>query len=479
MNKTLKLINLTVLAFLFTACVGDLWTPDDMKEPGKGDGTENPDNPDNPSTPSSNEDPAYVWDMSAVPHITLTVPLDQWNALLDYYDKDNKTKEYVKCDVQFRKGEDLFTVKEAGMRMRGNTSRRRPENGNGHHVANNTDWNHFHIGLNFRKYYKDKEHKIKGINKMNLKWFNNDPSYVREPFCFDLFERAGVWTAAYESYCRLSIQVEGDAKPAYYGVYTMIEPYDNKYLERRVDKFGDATGNLWKCTWVQGPAELKATDDWLFGQDDNVHEYTYELKETGADFATAKAQLVDFIKKLSGKGDESFKKWIPTVCDVELLLRTYAVNVAVGMWDDYWNNGNNYYLYFNSQDLTDYQVFMIPYDYDNTLGTSNCYDPATQNPLDWGDRGTLIERLLKIPEYKKIYVDCLKELVNPSYGLMDYNSASSRIQNWQNMIGPYVSNDTGQDNEIKDEPAGWSNYKYLIMGEGGYLKRKAQTINSL
>ena len=273
--------------------------------------------------------------------------------------------------------------------------------------------------------------------------------------------------------------MEGDSKPAYYGVYTMIEPYDNKYLERRVDKFGDATGNLWKCTWVQGPAELKATDNWLFGQDDNVHEYTYELKETGSDFATAKAQLVDFIKKLSGKGDESFKKWIPTVCDVELLLRTYAVNVAVGMWDDYWNNGNNYYLYFNSQDLTDYKVFMIPYDYDNTLGTSNCYDPATQNPLDWGDRGTLIERLLKIPEYKKIYVDCLKELVNPSYGLMDYNSASSRIQNWQNMIGPYVSNDTGQDNEIKDEPAGWSNYKYLIMGEGGYLKRKAQTINSL
>ena len=121
MNKTLKLINLTVLAFLFTACVGDLWTPDDMKEPGKGDGTENPDNPDNPSTPSSNEDPAYVWDMSAVPHITLTFPLDQWNALLDYYDKDNKTKEYVKCDVQFQKGEDLLSVKEAGMRIRGNT----------------------------------------------------------------------------------------------------------------------------------------------------------------------------------------------------------------------------------------------------------------------------------------------------------------------------------------------------------------------
>ena len=111
-----------------------------MNEPASPD---NPENPGSPSTPSSNEDPAYVWDMDAVPHITLTVPVEEWNALLDYYDKDNKTKKYVKCDVQFQKGEDLFTVKEAGMRIRGNTSRRRPENGNGPHVTDNTDWNHF------------------------------------------------------------------------------------------------------------------------------------------------------------------------------------------------------------------------------------------------------------------------------------------------------------------------------------------------
>ena len=69
--------------------------------------------------------------------------------------------------------------------------------------------------------------------------------------------------------------------------------------------------------------------------------------------------------------------------------------------------------------------------------------------------------------------------MNPSYRLMDYNSASSRIQNWQKMIGPYVSNDTGQDNVVKDEQAGWSSYNYQIIGEGGYLKRKAQTINNL
>ena len=108
-------------------------------------------------------------------------------------------------------------------------------------------------------------------------------------------------------------------------------------------------------------------------------------------FEDAKAQLQDFIAKLNGKSDESFKKWISEVCDVELLMRTYAVNVAVGMWDDMWNNGNNYYLYFNSLDKLNYKVFFIPYDYDNTLGTSNCYDPAKQNPTQWGGMGKLME----------------------------------------------------------------------------------------
>lgn len=477
-DKMKQLFNhFSALAFsiaLLTSCNTSIWTPDGKDDP------DDPSIPSNPSNPSSSADPDYFWDMDALPEITLEVPLAEWNTFLSNFDKDNKTKEYIHCDVTFKKGSDVFTVRDAGMRMRGNTSRRHPESGGSGHISGNTDWHHFHIGLNFHKFNKDKEHKIKGINRVNLKWFNNDPSYIREVFCFDLFRRAGVWTASRESFCRVYIHVAGDDKPAYYGVYAMIEPYDNKYLERNAERYGNKiTGNLWKCTYPSSPADLKSTDDRLFGQDDNMHDYTYELKETGADFATAKAQIQDFIKKLNGKGEESFKKWIAEVCDVELLLRTYAVNVAVGMWDDYWNNGNNYYLYFDSQDMLSYKVYMLPYDYDNTLGTSNCYDPATRNPLDWGDKGDLIERLLRFDDYRKIYVDCLKELVAPGSGLMDYESASSRINLWHQKIQPYVSNDTGEDMEIKDQPAGWSNYHYPILGDGGYLKTKAATINSL
>ena len=444
-----------------------------------GDGEENEGTEITPGETPADEGLAYVWDESVIPEITISVSLDEWNRLLSLFDQNNNTKEYIHCDVRYDKAGDVTEIKDAALRLRGNTSRRRPEgNGGESHVKDNADWKHCHFGLNLRKYVKDDAHEIHGIRKMNLKWFKDDPCYVREVFCYDLFRRAGVWTAAHDVYCRVWLHVEGDSKPAYYGVYEMIEPYDNKYLEKREELFGSADGNLWKCSW---PANLDDANANI-GEDDNVNEYTYELKETGGNFADAKAQLQDFILKLKGKGEDSFYKWIKEVCDVELLLKTYAVNVAVGMWDDLWNNGNNYYLYFNSLDKYAYKVFLIPYDYDNSLGTSNQYDAAKQDPYNWGDRGLLIERLMRFEEFRNIYRDELKRLVDPANALMDPTTAVNRILGWQKTISPYISNDTGEDMEIKDEPASWGqvgNYRLMTLGSNNYFTVKAQTINAM
>lgn len=453
-----------------------------------------PSTPSNPGTGTSSlaESVAYVWDESTFPEIRLTVKEDEWNKMLKTFDQNNKTKQYFKGDVSFFNGTKTFEFNEAGWRLRGNTSRRRPEgNGGEVHKRDNADWHHVHLQFNFRKYHKDSAHTIGGVRKVHVKWAKDDPSYVREMYCYDLFRRYGVWTAINDIYCRLWIHVEGDKQPAYYGVYEMLETIDDEYLEVRSDLFGGHKGNLWKCSYTEkGPADLKEySNDAKFGLDqDTDEEWPYELKTEHNSFSSAKAQLVDFMQKLNSKSGQDLHDWLGEVIDIPLFLKTYAVNVTVGMWDDYWNNGNNYYMYFNASGTSGYKFYFIPYDYDNTLGTSQnvcrIEDSGTCTPLKWGSNSMypLVNKIIQFEDYKALYVGYLKELVDSSNSYFDQHASAARIRAWHSKISPYVSNDTGEDMEIKDRPASWSNkghYRLLEDSNNNFFKVKKDTYNSI
>jgi len=428
----------------------------------------------------------YVWDNDVIPELHINVSLDEWNRLLALYDANAYTTQYVTASVTFTKGSETTVINDVGLRLKGNTSRRRPEGWYGQmHERDNTDWHHAHFGLNLRKYVDDDAHTIQGVRKLHLKWFKDDPMYVREMFCYELFRRAGVWTAIRDNYCRLWLHVEGDSKEAYYGVYELMEPIDKRYVKDRKERFGSDKGYLWKCRNSAAGLNNPTGDIWYDDDSDDRHAYTLETQTE--EFDNARAQLVDFMDKLSHLSDNEFYSWIQQATDIDLLLKTYAVNVAVGMWDDYWNNANNYYIYFNGKDLTGYQFFLIPYDYDNTLGTSlRCGvqdDAGRQSPLHWGnDNNPLIARILKFSDFKAKYVAYLKELINEKNALMDRRSSQARIRAWQSRISQYIDNDTGEDTFIEDKPASWGNhseYNLLKTDNANFFNVKAASINSL
>ncbi len=422
----------------------------------------------------------YVFDIEYLPEIHLTIPLTEWNVLLNAYDQNPDTDKYISCSVIMDKGGEACKVDSAGLRLRGNTSRRRPEGNNGErHQSGNTNWHHCHYGLNLRKFVKDGFHDWRGVRKMYLKWLKDDPTYVREIYCYDLFRRFNIWTAINDSYCKLYIQIEGDKDESYLGVYEMMEVIDTQYLKNRKNEFGGSNGNLWKCKYG-----ANLSDTGVSMGVDGEGEFVYTLHSNEDSLDLARVQLIDFIKKLKGKGDSSFYSWIKQVCDVELLLRTYAVNVVVGMWDDYWNNKNNYYLYFNNTDKYNYQFFFIPYDYDNTLGTSaNCgvqIDAGRQDPYNWGStENLLIYRLLKFEDFRSIYRQALNELINPQNSLFYYTTSIERINKWQSLIRHNLENDTNEDEILLDQPASWGNhgeYRLLDTGENNFFKVKATSI---
>ena len=286
-------------------------------------------NDDEPYFPKPmKEGVAYVFDIEAIPEINITIKSDDWNLLLEKYDANKYVKDYIKCDFSFNKNGKTTHISEDGLKLHGNTSRIRPEGVIGQKHDECAKFNHCHYMVNLRKYVKDDEHELEGVRKMNLKWFHNDPSYVREIYCYDLFKRYNIWTISDCSYCRISLQVNEET-PVYLGVYGMFETVDKQYLNRRKELFGSSSGFLWKCTGVG----LNDISDNLFSIDDNTVDHPYELKEETDEFDAAKEQFQSFINKFQTLEGESFINWIESVCDVNLLLKTYAVNVAVGMWD--------------------------------------------------------------------------------------------------------------------------------------------------
>ena len=428
----------------------------------------------------------YVWDNNVIPEVHLDVSLNEWNRLLSLYDANAFTTQYVMGTISFIRDGETTVIDSVGIRLKGNTSRRRPEGWNGEtHHKDNTDWHHAHFGVNMTKYADDDAHTIQGVRKLHLKWFKDDPMYVREQFCYELFRRAGVWTAIRDNYCRLWLHVEGDSQEAYYGVYELLEPIDKRYVKDRKNQFGSSNGYLWKCR--NGASGLNNPNGDIWYDDDTDDRHAYTLQTQTEEFDSAKVQLQDLMNKITGLNDAQFYTWIQQATDVDLLLKTYAVNVAVGMWDDYWNNANNYYLYFNSKHLHDYKFFFIPYDYDNTLGTSmrcgNQDDAGRQNPLHWGnDNNRLIARILKFDDFKAIYIQHLKFLVTQGNAMMDRQSAQARIRAWHKRIAAYINNDTDEDTTIEDKPATWGNhseYNLLKSNSDNFFTVKAASITPL
>lgn len=421
-------------------------------------------------TPDQKRNLDYLFDIDAVPTITITLTEKDWNQYLTNFDNNPNNRTYVPAQFTFSKGNDTYHRDSVGLRPRGNTSRRRPE-GNWWeaHSRSNADWHHAHFGVRFTEY--ETGERFFGMDRMVLKWFNNDPSYCREVFCYDLFRRFDCWAAPRASYCRLFIYIEGDNTPAYFGVYEMIEGIRNGYLaDRRKDGLlPDDEGNVWKAAYnSNGLADLSDfnyTGKSKMGVSDDYTDFSYALKtnkKTG--LAAAQQELYNFMENMRPlpSGSAELKTYLEQNMFVDQFLRALAVNVAVGMWDDYWINANNYYFYFTS----DHRFLFIPYDYDNTLGTNGLIGNAgTQDPLHWGSRDgdrLLVKKVLSIPEYEDTYKQYLKQIVSDPE-LMQPNAAIARVKHFQQMIVKYVDNDTHEDTSISDNAAFWGDIGYKLL----------------
>lgn len=449
-----------------------------------------------PAAASRTESLDYIFGTEQVAEISLNIKRSEWNTLLENFDKNPKNEDCIHADFEMTKGGNTWKINDIGMRLRGNTSRVRPQEGEKYYQA--------HFKLDFEEWCDDsgEERKLAGCMKgLNLKRFKEDPSYVREVFGYNFFRRNGVWTAPRAGYTRLFITLEeedGSKKTLDYGIYAMIEEINKQFLKERSEisteigtKFNGNKGNLWKCTWqsAKGPSMARDYDIYrsfgveeIYLDENQSMRYDYDLKTNKDDFYSARDELIKFITDLNTLStNDEIKKFYESKMDVDLFLKTYACNVVLGMDDDYWNNKNNYYFYFDKKG----KCYFIPYDYDNILGTNCSSDTATRNPLVWGELGydaPIVEKLLSVPEYKEKYAKYLLELCDESSFV---DGSQDEIARLQSLVQGFIKSKdlTYSDtyDAIIDDVAPWCSnsgkYKLLSGDETtNFFRAKAKTV---
>jgi len=441
----------------------------------------------------------FIFNNQTLGSTTITIKRSEWDKLCDYYRFFYKNENCVRAEsYEYEKDGKSWRMENVGFRLRGNTSRFCPQGvDNGREQGQRSaEWNPWyfdnagkendnyrqtHFKVDFGR-YSDGERKQKMAGRLEgMALKRLDHSLGREIFCYDLFRRYGIWTAPRASHTRLTINIiedngDGSVTKVDYGVYEMFEEVGKPSLmdrdknhSKESNAWSGDKGNLWKCAYYGTDSAASLTDGSgrgmgveknviVFDEDGNpsgkiFETYDLDLKTNKKKLEEAKSELCAFIRELNAlpklsvdgarKNSEAVKeirgfyeKWF----DVDFFIRTYAINILLGMDDDYWNNANNYYLYFDtaSVDSTG-KVYFIPFDYDNSLGCSISEGGFRQNPLDWG-RGQdrpLMDRLLSVPEYREKFMKCLRE-VSSKKSLWNFESCSARFKSWADMLKPYV-----------------------------------------
>ena len=272
------------------------------------------------------------------------------------------------------------TLHKVGMRLKGNTSR----------AANRKGFR-----IEFDEFAQQ---SFQGLKKFNINGNHNDPSMSRE------YLAAHAMNQAYNPSIRgnhVRLYINGQ----YYGVRHNSEFIDKTFVQSR---FGDNTGNLYKCSW---PADLtwKGSAQQTYKDILNGTDRAYDLKtnETADDYT----DLVNFINAINNSPTDSFVPRIERLFDVQAYLKTLAMEVLIGHWDNYFANKNNYWLYHN---MKTGKFVYLPYDMDNTFGIQWGFsDINTRNIHNWGNKAgsaaPLTYKLFALPQYKRMYEFYIRE----------------------------------------------------------------------
>jgi spore coat protein H len=299
----------------------------------------------------SAESDRFFADTKSVPRFTIDLPKAALNSLR----QDPRKPVVVTVTV------DGDEYKEVALHIKGGAGSFRPVD---HKPA---------LTLNFDKFV-DKQ-RFHGLDKIHLNNSVQDPVWMTEIVCGDLFLAAGVPTAR-----GTHAVVELAGKPR--GLYVLKEGYNRTFLKRY---FKDVSGNLYDggfCTDINAPL----------------------AKNGGREEKPDHADLKALVQACNEHDLEKRKERVGKLLDLDRFISLAALEVMCVHWDGYCLKPNNYRVY---HDPSADKIIIIPHGMDQMFGVPGVDVNST---ISAPNAGLVARAVFEVPEWRKRYYQRIADL---------------------------------------------------------------------
>ena len=334
------------------------------------------------------------YDMNTIQSIKITFAQSNWDQILD---NAYPSGEYTLAESVEING---IAYDSVGVKYKGNSTYQATQNKNPFHIELDT--------------YKDHEHD--GYTDIKLSNVAKDPSFLREVLSYQILRQYMV--ASQSNYANVYVNDQ------HIGLYSNSEAVSKKFVNRY---FGNKKNTFIKCNPPAGagPQSNDLPSLEYLGQDSTDYYESYEMK---SDYGWG--SLIDFIDTLNNHIED-----IESILDVDKTLWMHAYNNALVNLDSYSGTfTQNYYLYRNNHG----QFMPVVWDLNESFGKFSATGNGNLNGTNAKSRMDhllhendadypLIQKLLSIPLYKRMYLAHYKTIMLENFDNESYYNTATEL----------------------------------------------------
>lgn len=251
--------------------------------------------------------------------------------------------------------------------------------------------------LNFDKFAKGQ--RFHGLQKLHLNNSVQDPSYISEIICRELFMKAGI-----PSPRAAHIQMDFNGRGAQ--LYVLVEGWNKQFLKRH---FKNPSGNLY---------------DGGFAKDINT-----PIEVQSGENPEERARLEDLFAATRESNIATRSMRLADVLDIDQFLTFLAMELLTVHWDGYGMNRNNYRVF---HDLESDRMVFLPHGMDQMFGMWRSTPQSQITPMM---KGVVAKAVMSDPAMRRRYLDRMSSLLT---NVFDHASITNRAQELTRRIQPHL-----------------------------------------